>query len=41
VSPSTLSSFRPTFRTVSIIPGIEKGAPDRTETNSGSRALPI
>ena len=26
---------RPTFRTVSIIPGIETGAPDRTESKRG------
>ncbi len=39
-SPFTESSLRPTFRTVSIIPGIDTAAPDRTETSSGSSAWP-
>ena len=34
-SPSTASSFRPRLRIVSIIPGIEIAAPERTETSSG------
>ena len=35
-SPCTDSSFRPRFRIVSIMPGIETTAPDRTDTSSGS-----
>jgi hypothetical protein len=38
--PSTDSSLRPTLRTVSIIPGIENFAPERTDTSSGSSASP-
>ena len=38
--PSTATSERPTFRIVSIIPGIETAAPERTETSSGSRGSP-
>ena len=34
------SSFRPRFSTVSIMPGMEKGAPERTDTSSGSSASP-
>ena len=34
------ASFRPRFSTVSIMPGMEKGAPERTETSSGSSASP-
>ena len=34
------SSVRPRFSTVSIIPGIEIAAPDRTESNSGADASP-
>ena len=34
-SPSTASSFIPRLRTVSIIPGIETRAPERTESRSG------
>ena len=36
----TDSSLRPTLRTVSIIPGIENFAPERTATSSGSSASP-
>ena len=39
-SPSTDASLRPRLRTVSIIPGIENFAPERTETSRGSRASP-
>ena len=39
-SPSTASSFRPRLRIVSIIPGIETAAPERTETSSGSSVSP-
>jgi len=39
--PSTESSLSPRLRTVSIIPGIENLAPERTETSSGSDASPI
>jgi hypothetical protein len=39
--PSTDSSFRPRLRTVSIIPGIENLAPERTLTSSGSFGSPI
>jgi hypothetical protein len=38
--PPTATSFNPTFRIVSIIPGIEIAAPDRTETSSGSAVSP-
>ena len=38
--PWTESSFRPRLRTVSIIPGIENFAPERTETSSGSSESP-
>ena len=34
-SPSTVRSFRPKFKIVSIIPGMEIAAPDLTETKSG------
>src|SRR2546428_401494 len=37
---STVASLRPKFRTVSIIPGIESFAPERTETNSGFAGSP-
>ena len=37
--PSTVSSLRPRLRTVSIMPGIEARAPERTETSSGIRAV--
>ena len=40
VSPCTEASFNPTLRTVSIIPGIENFAPDRTDTSSGSSGSP-
>ena len=33
--PSTVFSFNPKFKIVSIIPGIEIAAPERTETNNG------
>ena len=39
-SPASASSFRPRFRIVSIIPGIETAAPERTETSSGSPVSP-
>ena len=38
--PRTVSSFRPRFRTVSSIPGIDSRAPERTDTSSGSLASP-
>jgi hypothetical protein len=38
--PSTVSSLRPRLRTVSIIPGMETRAPERTETSSGSAGSP-
>ena len=38
--PSTVSSLRPRLRTVSIMPGIETRAPERTETSSGLAASP-
>ena len=38
--PCTDSSFSPRLRTVSIIPGIENGAPERTDTRSGSVPSP-
>ena len=34
-NPSTVFSFNPKFKIVSIIPGIEIAAPERTETNNG------
>ena len=34
-SASTVWSFRPRLRIVSIMPGIESRAPERTETSSG------
>src|SRR5881409_892798 len=37
---STVVSLRPRFRTVSIIPGIESLAPERTETSSGCSESP-
>ena len=39
-SPFTVSSVSPRFSTVSIIPGIETRAPDRTDTSSGFFASP-
>ena len=39
-SPSTATSLSPRLRIVSIIPGIETAAPERTETRSGSPASP-
>ncbi len=38
--PSTETSLSPRLRTVSIIPGIENAAPERTLTSSGSCASP-
>ncbi len=38
--PTTDSSERPMLRTVSIMPGMENFAPERTETSSGSSAWP-
>ena len=38
--PSTVLSFIPRFRIVSIIPGIESLAPERTETKSGFSLSP-
>ena len=38
--PTTVLSFKPKLRTVSIMPGIENFAPERTDTNSGSATLP-
>ena len=38
--PSTASSFKPRFKTVSIIPGIETRAPERTETKHGFSLSP-
>ena len=35
VRPSTTSSFKPMFRTVFIMPGMENLAPERQETSSG------
>ena len=37
---SATAGVIPTFKTVSIIPGIECFAPDRTETRSGEFRLP-
>ncbi len=39
-SPSTVSSFRPRLRIVSIIPGIETGEPERTDTRRGLSRSP-
>ena len=39
-SASTVSSLRPRLRTVSIMPGIEARAPERTETRSGASSSP-
>jgi hypothetical protein len=38
--PSTAASLTPRLRIVSIIPGIETAAPERTETSSGFPASP-
>ncbi len=40
ISPGIVAEQRPTFRTVSIIPGIDLRAPERTETSSGFLASP-
>ena len=37
---STVRSFNPMFRTVSIIPGIDSRAPDRQERSRGLESLP-
>ena len=37
---STTSSFRPRLRMVSIMPGMEEAAPERTETSSGFLTSP-
>ena len=37
---STLSSFSPRLSTVSIMPGMETGAPERTETRRGLSPAP-
>ena len=39
-NPPTDASLSPRLRTVSIIPGIENGAPERTDTSSGSTSSP-
>ncbi len=39
--PSTDLSFSPRLRTVSIMPGMENLAPERTDTSRGSVASPI
>jgi hypothetical protein len=39
-NPSTVLVVRPTFNTVSIMPGMEALAPDRTETSSGRSGSP-
>ena len=39
-NPSTVRSFNPTFKTVSIIPGIDARAPERTETSNGFAGSP-
>ena len=39
-SPTAVDAFSPTFRIVSIIPGIDTGAPDRTLTSNGLPGLP-
>ncbi len=39
-SPASVAAFRPRLRIVSIMPGIDRGAPDRTLTSSGSIADP-
>ena len=38
--PSVVAGVRPRLRIVSIIPGIDTGAPERTETSSGSAGSP-
>ena len=40
VSPLTLSSLIPRFKTVSSIPGMEMAAPDLTETSRGDSVSP-
>jgi hypothetical protein len=40
MKPSTDLSFMPRFSTVSIMPGMEMAAPERTDTSSGSLASP-
>ena len=38
--PATVASFKPTLSTVSSMPGIDTGAPERTDTSSGRRSPP-
>mmetsp|Transcript_2018 Transcript_2018/g.8394 ORF Transcript_2018/g.8394 Transcript_2018/m.8394 type:complete len:222 (-) Transcript_2018:411-1076(-) len=38
--PSTTSSFKPRFSTVSIMPGMETAAPERTDSKSGFSGSP-
>ena len=38
--PKTASSFKPRFKTVSIIPGIDTLAPERTEISNGFSLSP-
>ena len=38
--PLAVSSFKPIFKTVSIMPGIENLAPERQETNNGFLGSP-
>ena len=38
--PSTVSGFSPRLRTVSIMPGMLKAAPERTDTSSGFSTSP-
>jgi hypothetical protein len=40
VSAATVSSFKPRLSTVSIMPGIEARAPERTETRSSRSGSP-
>ena len=39
-NPWTVFEFKPRFNTVSIIPGMDARAPDRTDTNNGLRESP-
>jgi hypothetical protein len=38
--PCTAADMQPTLSTVSNIPGIDRAAPERTDTNSGRRRSP-
>ena len=40
IRPFIVLSFKPRFKTVSIMPGMENFAPERTETSSGLVTLP-